>query len=87
MTVDRALQDKLEQKIRETVSNKDEIRELARSMSEIDGSRQFVLGVAVGRMYNAFYYQTRRILGRDPTGAEFREFLDLLKAEKFADLW
>lgn len=36
------------------------------------------LGIAVGRIYNSFHYQTRRILGRDATEQEFEEFLGLL---------
>jgi hypothetical protein len=32
----------------------------------------------VGRIYNSFHYQTRRILRRDATEQEFSEFLKLL---------
>ena len=84
--MDKALQDKIEQKIRETISNKNEIKELSELLSGIDDSKSFMLGVIVGRLYNAFYYQTRRILSREPTSAEFQEFLDLIKTTKF-DLW
>ena len=85
--MDKALQEKLKQKIQETVSNRAELRDLVASFSQIDSSKSFMLGIAVGRLYNAFYYQTRRILGRDPTDAEFREFLDMIKAEKLERLW
>ena len=85
--MDRALQDKIEQKIRETVSNKNEIRELSESLPGADSSKPFMLGIVVGRLYNAFYYQTRRILGREPTDAEFREFVELVKTKKLESLW
>ncbi len=38
-----------------------------------------MLGIVIGRVYNSFYYQHRRILGRDPNDEEFKEFLELLK--------
>lgn len=84
--MDKALQDKIKQKIQETVSNKNEIREISELLSGIDDSRSFMLGIVVGRLYNAFYYQTRRILKREPTSDEFQEFLDMIKTTKF-DLW
>lgn len=42
------------------------------------GPEDFAFGVAVGRIYNSFHYQTRRILKRDATEQEFSEFLELL---------
>lgn len=81
--MDKALQDKIKQKIQETVSNKNEIREISELLSDIDDSKSFILGIAVGRLYNAFYYQTRRILNREPTNDEFQEFLDMIKTIKF----
>lgn len=80
--MDENLQEKLEQKIRETVSKKDEIKRLSKLLSDIDDSEPFMLGVAVGRLYNAFYYQTRRILGREPTNIEFQEFLNMIKSAR-----
>jgi hypothetical protein len=38
-----------------------------------------MLGIIIGRVYNSFYYQHRRILGRDPNDNEFYDFLELLK--------
>jgi hypothetical protein len=40
--------------------------------------QDLALGIAIGRIYNSFHYQTRRILGRSATEDEFSEFLDLL---------
>ena len=45
-----------------------------------------MLGIVVGRIYNSFYYQTRRILGREPTDVEFQEFLDMIKTTDL-ELW
>jgi len=30
-------------------------------------------------LYNSFYYQSKRILDREPTNEEFAEFLKILK--------
>lgn len=38
----------------------------------------FAFGIAVGRIYNSFHYQTRRTLKRNATKDEFAEFLDIL---------
>ena len=73
---------KLEQKIQETISNKDGIKELIKSLSSIDDSKSFALGIVSGRIYNSFYYQSKRILNRDPTKDEFKEFLEFIQKRK-----
>lgn len=80
---------KIKQKVHETISNKEEIRQLIQLLSNIDDSKSFALGVVVGRLYNAFYYQTKRILNREPTEFEFTEFLEFVKSKKsdLEDLW
>ena len=80
--MDEILLKKLEQKIQETISNKDEIKELIKSLSLIDDSKSFALGIAVGRIYNSFYYQSKRILNREPTKDEFKEFLEFIQKKK-----
>ncbi len=83
--MDEIILSKIEQKIRDSLSNKDEIKELLQLLSNIDDSKSFALGVIVGRIYNAFYYQSKRILNREPTKDEFNEFLEFVKSKK-ADL-
>ena len=80
---------KIEQKIQDALSNKDEIQELIKLLSTIDDSKSFALGVMVGRIYNAFYYQSKRILNREPTKDEFKEFLEFVKNKKYdlENLW
>ncbi len=81
--------EKIKQKIHETISNKEEIRQLIQLLSNIDDSKSFALGIVVGRLYNAFYYQTKRILNREPTKLEFTEFLEFVKSKKsdLENLW
>jgi hypothetical protein len=87
--VDETIFKKIEQKIQDTISNKDEIKQLIKSLSSIDDSKSFALGIVVGRIYNAFYYQSKRILNRDPTKKEFEEFLEFVKNRKpdLENLW
>jgi len=42
----------------------------------------FTYGIVIGRLYNSFCYQCRRILNRNPTKEEFSEFLDFLKQKE-----
>jgi len=87
--VNEVLLKKLEQKIQDTISNKDDIVELIKLLSNIDDSKSFALGVVVGRIYNAFFYQSQRILDREPTKNEFEEFLEFIKNKKsdLENLW
>ena len=51
--------EKIKQKIHQTISNKEEIKQIVKLLSNIDSSKSFALGIVVGRLYNAFYYQTK----------------------------
>jgi hypothetical protein len=87
--MDETLLKKIEQKIQDSISNKDEIKQLIKSLSSIDDSKSFALGIVVGRIYNTFYYQSKRILNREPTKQEFQEFLEFVKNKKsdLDNLW
>ena len=87
--MDEILKNKIEEKIQETISNKNEIIQIISSLSSIDNSKSFLLGIIVGRVYNAFYYQSKRILNREPTEKEFQEFVEFVKSKKssFENLW
>ena len=80
--MDDILLKKIEQKIHDSISNKDDIQELIKLLSSIDNSKSFALGIVVGRLYNTFFYQTKRILKRDPTKQEFEDFLKFIKNKK-----
>ena len=87
--MDETLLKKIEQKIQDSISNKDEIKQLIQSLYSIDDSKSFALGIVVGRIYNTFYYQSKRILNREPTKQEFQEFLEFVKNKKskLDNLW
>jgi len=80
--MDDLLLQKIEQKIQDSISNKDDIKELIKLLSTIDSSKSFALGIVVGRLYNTFFYQTKRILKRDPTKKEFEDFLKFVENKK-----
>ena len=75
--MDAELEQKILEKIQETLSAGPELRHTAQMLSD-DGSESFVMGMVSGRLYNSFYYQCRRIQKRDPTKEEFEEFLGML---------
>ncbi len=73
------LEEKINQKIKEVTEKSDEISQIINLLKELGtNSDSFGYGIAIGRLYNSFYYQCRRILKRNPTPEEFSEFVDLL---------
>jgi preprotein translocase subunit Sss1 len=82
--MDEKLRKIIEQKIDSTFEKRDEIKNIVHSLDELSSQKNsFALGIIIGRLYNSFYYQCRRILKRDPTEKEFSEFLEILKKRKF----
>jgi len=79
--MDKILKKKLEEKIQETLSQRNEIKQL-QTLSDISDSKSFVLGIIVGRLYNSFYYQSKKNLNREPTADELSEFIELVKSKK-----
>lgn len=68
-------------KIQETISNTDEISKIQQMLLchvPVTSLDDFAFGIAIGRIYNSFHYQTRRTLKRNATKEEFAEFLDIL---------
>lgn len=80
--MDEIILRKIEQKIQDTISNDDDIQELIELLSSVDDTKSFRLGIIVGRIYNSFYYQSKRILNREPNKEEFKEFLEFIKTQK-----
>ena len=77
------LREVLEKKIDAVLTKTDEIKKIISSLDEIStNSDDFSVGIVIGRLYNSFYYQSRRILQRDPTEEEFSEFLEILKTRQ-----
>ena len=87
--MNKIIQSKIEKKIQDTISSKNDVKQLAQLFSNLDNSKSFILGIMVGRIYNSFYYQSKRILDREPTDKEFNEFLKLLQTKQFEleNLW
>jgi len=77
--MDERIQKVLEEKIHESTSGINEIISLVNSLGKAKNPDVFGRGIIIGRLYNSFYYQSRRILKRNPTEQEFSEFIQLLK--------
>ena len=78
--MDNRLKELIEKKIKETLENTDELNDIKNNLSGISSEKiSFTHGLVLGRLYNSFYYQSRRILKRNPSSEEFSEFLELLK--------
>lgn len=67
-------------KIDESIAHVSEIRRIQANLKAIPEASEatFAFGIAVGRIYNSFHYQTRRLLGRSATDTEFSEFVQIL---------
>jgi len=70
----------LEKKIEEMKNEDKRTKQIINEFLKFD-STSFSSGIMIGRLFNSFYYQHRRILKRSPTDMEFNEFLDFLKKE------
>ena len=68
----------LEKKISEIKNEDNKTKQIIDQFSNFD-SISFSSGIMIGRLFNSFYYQHRRILKRNPTDMEFNEFLEFLK--------
>ena len=72
-------------KLDEIFVKNDEIRKITSSIDvntySLD-SQSLWLGILIGRLYNSFYYQHRRVLDRNPTTDEFLEFVDFIKSNQ-----
>ena len=77
--MDEKIQKVLEEKIHESMNGINEITTLVNSLEQTKNPNVFGQGIVIGRLYNSFYYQYRRILKRNPTEQEFSEFIQLLK--------
>jgi hypothetical protein len=80
--MDERIQKIMEEKIHESSSRSNEITSLVRSLGQVKNPNVFGQGIIIGRLYNSFYYQSRRILKRNPTEQEFSDFIQLLKEHK-----
>ena len=77
--MDEKIQKIMQEKIDETMGKVNEVTSLINSLDLPSDKNSFGYGVIIGRLYNSFYYQSRRILKRDPTEREFSDFIELVK--------
>ena len=81
--MDDKLREVIEKKIDAVFAKTDEIKKIIESLDELSTNTDaFSFGIIIGRLYNSFYYQCRRLFQRDPTEQEFLEFLEILKTRQ-----
>ena len=81
--MDDKLREVLEKKIDLVFKKTEEVKKITESLNELSTQTDsFSYGIIIGRLYNSFYYQCRRLLQRDPTEQEFLEFLEILKTRQ-----
>ena len=71
----------LSEKLDESLNENEDIIELIHCFENID-SDSLHMGIVIGRLYNSFFYQHRRMLKRDPSKDEFTEFIDIIKSNR-----
>jgi len=77
--MDNRLEQIINTKIDDVINKSDEIVMITGRLKKfVDDEAQISFGIALGRVYNAFHYQTRRILKRNATEDEFNEFVEIL---------
>ena len=76
--MDEKIRKIISEKVDEILGKNDEITKIISSMDSLD-SESLRYGILIGRLYNSFYYQHRRVLSRNPTTDEFLEFLEFVK--------
>lgn len=81
--MDDKLRQVIEKKIDQVFAKTNEIKKIIESLDELSTKTDaFSLGIIIGRLYNSFYYQCKRLLQREPTEQEFLEFLEILKTRQ-----
>ena len=80
--MDEIILKKIEKKVQDIILRNDDVEQLINFLSNVDESKSFGLGIVIGRIYNSFYYQTKRIFNREPTDEEFQEFLEFIEKQK-----
>ena len=81
--MDEKLRAVIDKKIDSVFAKTDEIKKIIDSLDELSTKTDdFSFGIIIGRLYNSFYYQSRRLLQRDPTDKEFSEFVEILKQKQ-----
>ena len=79
--MDEKIKEILIEKLNESLNENDDIAELILCLENVDSDSLYI-GILIGRLYNSFFYQHRRILKRDPSNVEFREFIDFIKSNR-----
>ena len=76
--MDEKIKGILFEKLEDSLIQNDDIKKLISCFNEVD-SDLLRTGIIVGRLYNSFFYQHRRILKRNPSDKEFNDLIEFIK--------
>jgi|TARA_B100001750_G_scaffold197085_1_gene169567 bacterioferritin (cytochrome b1) len=76
--MDEKIKEILTEKLNHSLNQNEDIEKLIACFENVDNN-SFYTGILVGRLYNSFFYQYRRILKKNPSNDEFTEFIDFIK--------
>ena len=76
--MDEKIKEILTEKLNHSLNHNEDIEKLISCFENVDYN-SFYIGILIGRLYNSFFYQYRRILKRNPSNDEFTEFIDFIK--------
>ena len=91
--MDEKIEKIMQEKIHETMGKKNQIKLLIKLLPfyepedpdddsyTVSPTTAFGYGIVIGRLYNSFYYQTRRVLKRQPTSDEFTDFIEFINKQ------
>tara|TARA_B110000014_G_scaffold136205_1_gene94254 strand:+ start:796 stop:1059 length:264 start_codon:yes stop_codon:yes gene_type:complete len=77
--MDESIKKILYEKLMSSLNQSSEIEKLVACFEKADFDSLHT-GIILGRLYNSFFYQHRRILKRNPSDEEFNEFIDFIKS-------
>ena len=76
--MDEKIKEILTEKLNHILNQNEDIEKLISCFENVNYN-SFYTGIFIGRLYNSFFYQYRRILKRNPSNDEFTEFVDFIK--------
>ncbi len=77
--MDEAVKKILFDKLEISSSQNSDIKKLMTDLQKYD-SNSLYAGILIGRLYNSFLYQYRRVVKRNPTDEEFNEVIGLIRS-------
>ena len=76
--MDEKIKEILTEKLNHSLNQNEDIEKLMSCFENVNHN-SFYTGILIGRLYNSFFYQYRRILKRNPANEVFTDFIEFIK--------